>query len=75
MTKPNPVLLIVEDDVGLQRQLRWAYEGYEIVVSSDRAQAIDAIRRRAREAQVGMDARVDRRARRRRLHQIRGKAI
>jgi len=36
--------LIVEDDVGLQRQLRWAYEGYEIVVASDRAQAIDAIR-------------------------------
>ncbi len=41
---PLPVLLIVEDDVGLQRQLRWAYEGYEIVVASDRAQAIDAVR-------------------------------
>ncbi|MGA1799792.1 PEP-CTERM-box response regulator transcription factor [Sphingomonas sp. 4RDLI-65] len=40
----RPVLLIVEDDVGLQRQLRWAYEGYEIVVASDRAQALDAIR-------------------------------
>ena len=41
---PLPVLLIVEDDAGLQRQLRWAYEGYEIVVASDRAQALDAIR-------------------------------
>jgi two-component system NtrC family response regulator len=40
----KPVLLIVEDDLGLQRQLRWAYEGYEIVVASDRAQALDAIR-------------------------------
>jgi two-component system NtrC family response regulator len=40
----RPVLLIVEDDVGLQRQLRWAYEGYEIVVASDRTQALDAIR-------------------------------
>jgi two-component system NtrC family response regulator len=40
----RPVLLIVEDDVGLQRQLRWAYEGYEIVVASNRAQALDAIR-------------------------------
>ncbi|MEG3164557.1 PEP-CTERM-box response regulator transcription factor [Sphingomonas sp. PB2P19] len=40
----KPVLLIVEDDAGLQRQLRWAYEGYEIVVASDRAQALDAIR-------------------------------
>ncbi|WP_380785069.1 PEP-CTERM-box response regulator transcription factor [Sphingomonas sp. R86521] len=40
----RPVLLIVEDDLGLQRQLRWAYEGYQIVVASDRAQALDAIR-------------------------------
>jgi two-component system NtrC family response regulator len=40
----RPVLLIVEDDLGLQRQLRWAYEGYEIVVASDRATAIEAIR-------------------------------
>ncbi len=42
--KDRPVLLIVEDDLGLQRQLRWAYEGYEIVVASDRAQALDAVR-------------------------------
>ncbi|MES3108402.1 PEP-CTERM-box response regulator transcription factor [Sphingomonas aurantiaca] len=42
--KLRPVLLIVEDDLGLQRQLRWAYEGYEIVVASDRTQALDAIR-------------------------------
>ena len=27
-----PVLLIVEDDEGLQRQLKWAYEGYRVVV-------------------------------------------
>ena len=40
----KPVLLIVEDDLGLQRQLRWAYEGYEIVVASDRTQALDAVR-------------------------------
>lgn len=40
----RPVLLIVEDDLGLQRQLRWAYEGYEIVVASDRATAIEAVR-------------------------------
>ncbi len=40
----RPVLLIVEDDIGLQRQLRWVYDGYEIVVASDRAQAVDAVR-------------------------------
>ena len=37
-------LLIVEDDLGLQRQLRWAYDGYEVLVAKDRAEAIDALR-------------------------------
>jgi len=39
-----PVLLIVEDDEGLQRQLKWAYEGYEVVLASDREAAIEALR-------------------------------
>ncbi|MBR0553197.1 PEP-CTERM-box response regulator transcription factor [Stakelama marina] len=47
-TKPR--LLIVEDDPGLQRQLRWAYEGYDIFVASDRASAIAQLR--AEEPQV-----------------------
>ncbi len=37
-------LLIVEDDEGLQRQLRWAYEDYEVLVASDRASALDLLR-------------------------------
>ena len=37
-------LLIVEDDLGLQRQLRWAYDGYEVIVAADRAEAIAAVR-------------------------------
>ncbi|XHR99273.1 PEP-CTERM-box response regulator transcription factor [Sphingomonas sp. DBB INV C78] len=40
----KPKLLIVEDDEGLQRQLRWAYEDYDVIVASDRAGAIDALR-------------------------------
>jgi two-component system NtrC family response regulator len=40
----KPVLLVVEDDAALQRQLRWAYEGYEIVSVGTRAEAIDAVR-------------------------------
>ncbi len=40
----RPVLLVVEDDEGLARQLRWAYEAYEVVVAGDRAVALDAIR-------------------------------
>ena len=39
-----PVLLIVEDDEGLQRQLKWAYDGYRVVIAGDRASAIDALR-------------------------------
>src|SRR4028119_2312743 len=40
----KPKLLIVEDDEGLQRQLRWAYDDYEVLVASDRAAALDLIR-------------------------------
>ena len=40
----KPRLLIVEDDEGLQRQLRWAYDDYEVIVAGDRAAAIDALR-------------------------------
>ena len=39
-----PVLLIVEDDEGLQRQLKWAYEGYRVVSAGDRARAIELVR-------------------------------
>ncbi len=41
---PLPVLLIVEDDEGLQRQLKWAYEGFQVIAATDRASAIDLIR-------------------------------
>ena len=42
--KQLPILLIVEDDEGLQRQLKWAYEGYHVVPATTRAQAIEMIR-------------------------------
>ncbi len=40
----KPILMIVEDDEGLQRQLRWAYEDYEVVVAGDRTKAIELLR-------------------------------
>jgi two-component system NtrC family response regulator len=40
----KPKLLIVEDDEGLQRQLKWAYDDYEVLTASDRRSAIDLIR-------------------------------
>ena len=39
-----PVLLVVEDDEGLQRQLKWAYDGYKVVFAADRASAIEQLR-------------------------------
>jgi two-component system NtrC family response regulator len=40
----KPRLLIVEYDEGLQRQLRWAYEDYEVISATDRPSAIAALR-------------------------------
>ena len=36
-------LLVVEDDAGLQRQLKWSYEDYDVVIAGDRAAALDAV--------------------------------
>ncbi len=38
-------LLIVEDDPGLQSQLRWCFEGYEVLTCGDREEAIALLRR------------------------------
>lgn len=40
MSNKKPILLVVEDDPGLQRQLKWAYENYEVVIAGDRASAL-----------------------------------
>ena len=44
MSKPNRKLLIVEDDQGLQRQYRWNFEDYEVLVAGTREEAIDFLR-------------------------------
>lgn len=38
-------LLIVEDDAGLQRQLRWSFEDYDVFVAGDRKTALEHLRR------------------------------
>jgi two-component system, NtrC family, response regulator len=38
-------LLVVEDDKGLQSQLRWAFDGFEVTVAGDRTEAIKQLRR------------------------------
>ncbi|HNF08261.1 MAG TPA: PEP-CTERM-box response regulator transcription factor [Pseudomonadales bacterium] len=38
-------ILVVEDDPGLQKQLKWSFDDYEVVVAGDREEAIAALRR------------------------------
>jgi two-component system NtrC family response regulator len=45
MSDDRPVLLMVEDDRGLQKQMRWSFDDYEIVFAEDRDSAIAALRR------------------------------
>jgi two-component system NtrC family response regulator len=39
-----PKLLVVEDDKGLQKQLKWGYEDYDVVIAEDHNSAIAAMR-------------------------------
>ncbi len=41
----KPKLLIVEDDVGLCNQYRWAFPGYETLFAHDRAEALALVQR------------------------------
>jgi two-component system NtrC family response regulator len=42
-SKPN--LLVVEDDPGLQKQMRWGFDNYEVVVANDCESAVAQMRR------------------------------
>ena len=44
MARAKPILLIVEDDEGLQAQLKWAYDDYDVVMAGNRDQALAALR-------------------------------
>ena len=45
MSESTRKLLIVEDDLGIQKQLRWCFEDYEVIAAADRASAINELRR------------------------------
>lgn len=45
MTQAKPKLLIIEDDPGLQKQLRWSLDAYDVAVAGDREAALTQIRR------------------------------
>lgn len=44
MANEKTKLLVVEDDAGLQAQLKWAYEDFDVIIAGDRASAIAALR-------------------------------
>jgi two-component system, NtrC family, response regulator len=41
----NKTLLIIEDDPGLQKQLKWSFQSYQTIIAGDRNTAITALRR------------------------------
>jgi two-component system, NtrC family, response regulator len=45
MSSKRTRLLVVEDDPGLQRQLKWALDGFDVDCASTRAEALLAVRR------------------------------
>ncbi len=54
MDAERPVLLVVEDDPGLRKQMRWSFDAYEVVFAEDHDSAIAALRR-AEPAVVTLD--------------------
>ncbi|MEL6878153.1 MAG: PEP-CTERM-box response regulator transcription factor [Pseudomonadota bacterium] len=44
MADKKPTLLVIEDDEGLQAQLKWAYDDFEVVIAGNREAAITALR-------------------------------
>ncbi len=44
MTQARPKLLVIEDDEGLRRQLKWAYDDWEVLAARNREEAIALLR-------------------------------
>jgi two-component system NtrC family response regulator len=40
-------LLVVEDDTGLQKQLRWSFDDHDVVLANNRGEALELLRRHA----------------------------
>src|SRR4051794_18070960 len=45
MNEEKPRLLIVEDDLGLQKQLKWCFDEHEVLFSATRTEALAQLRR------------------------------
>ncbi|MFQ3235128.1 MAG: two-component system NtrC family response regulator [Paraglaciecola sp.] len=38
-------ILVIEDDLGIQKQLKWSFSGYDVIFADDRISAISQLRR------------------------------
>ena len=47
-------ILVVEDNPGIQKQLKWAFEGYQVYLAGDRVSAMEEVERH-RPAVVTLD--------------------
>ena len=45
VTQDKPKLLIVEDDLGLQKQLKWCFDEHEVLMAANRSEALALLRR------------------------------
>jgi two-component system NtrC family response regulator len=45
VSEDKPRLLIVEDDTGLQKQLKWCFDSHEVLLAGSRSEAIAMMRR------------------------------
>ena len=45
MTQPTRKLMIVDDDPGIQRQLKWAFDDYDVYLADNREKAISVARK------------------------------
>ena len=45
MNQDKKKLLVIEDDLGLQKQLRWNFDAYEVLLAGDRESALAQVRR------------------------------
>jgi len=43
MATDSRKLLVIEDDPGLQTQLKWCFEGYDVLIASDRETALSEL--------------------------------
>ncbi|MCR9178943.1 MAG: PEP-CTERM-box response regulator transcription factor [Erythrobacteraceae bacterium] len=44
MAERKPPLLVIEDDPGLQAQLKWSYDDFDVIIAGDRDSALTALR-------------------------------